>query len=438
MRLFFLLPVILFCAAFVPEEAVAIDISATGEHRISGSESPELARQMSWIAARENVLGEVRSHLQNSAPIKALSLRARELDALLPVIVNLTEESPDAVEDSGVYRTRLLARVEAASVARRIGKLRKDPQTVAALIDAQSQTESLLKQLTAAGSRSAAERESLVNRIRAQRLAALALASLAKVEEGPASARIASAKERQRAKQLAELAVMIGAAFPETHLAMGDSLMSSFEHIDVAEAEYREALRLDPTSTPAHIRHAEAQRLGGKVTEAIAELRETLVRAPDSAEAHTDLGFILGTQQNAEVAIAEYREAIRIAPDYIEAHNNLAIALARQQKLPEAVAEFREIVRLDPDSALGYYNMGVALADLDMDAESAEALRHVARINPNHFNARYNLGELLRLEGKFDEAVTQFKTYLRLAPDTPQNQRNVSRAREFVETHENK
>ena len=47
---------------------------------------------------------------------------------------------------------------------------------------------------------------------------------------------------------------------------------------------------------------------------------------------------------------------------------------------------------------------------------------------PNHYNARYNLGELFRLESKFDESAKQFREYLRLAPDTPQNQRNIQRA----------
>jgi len=39
----------------------------------------------------------------------------------------------------------------------------------------------------------------------------------------------------------------------------------------------------------------------------------------------------------------------------------------------------------------------------------------------------------LRLEGKFDDSAAQFREYLRLAPDTPQNRRNINRARQFVE-----
>ena len=95
------------------------------------------------------------------------------------------------------------------------------------------------------------------------------------------------------------------------------------------------------------------------------------------------------------------------------------------------------MVRIDPDSALGYYNMAIALADLERDAEASEALRQVLRINPMHYNAHFNVGEMLRLEGKLDEAVKQFKEYIRLAPDnTPAAQRNFQRAREFIRTHD--
>jgi tetratricopeptide (TPR) repeat protein len=61
----------------------------------------------------------------------------------------------------------------------------------------------------------------------------------------------------------------------------------------------------------------------------------------------------------------------------------------------------------------------------------------VIRINPNHYNARYNMGELFRLEGKYDESAAQFREYLRLAPDTPENRRNIGRAKNFIKTFEN-
>ncbi|MEP7305762.1 MAG: hypothetical protein ABJA98_09615 [Acidobacteriota bacterium] len=44
----------------------------------------------------------------------------------------------------------------------------------------------------------------------------------------------------------------------------------------------------------------------------------------------------------------------------------------------------------------------------------------------------------MRLEAKFDEAAKQFREYVRLAPDTtPQNRRNIDRAKDFIKEFEN-
>ena len=40
------------------------------------------------------------------------------------------------------------------------------------------------------------------------------------------------------------------------------------------------------------------------------------------------------------------------------------------------------------------------------------------------------------LEGKYDESATQFREYLRLAPDTPANRRNITRATGFIRQFE--
>ena len=130
-----------------------------------------------------------------------------------------------------------------------------------------------------------------------------------------------------------------------------------------------------------------------------------------------------------------YREAIRIDPDWADAHNGLAVTFARQGRADLAVEQFREVTRIDPDSTIGYFNLATALADLDRDVEAAAALREVIRIYPDHYNAHYNLGEMFRLEGKFDESAKQFREYVRLAPNTPQTQRNLRRARQFIEQY---
>ena len=434
---------ILFLVWALPATAQspAVELQASAEYRMSGPDALETGRKLAFAAARRKVLQDAVTRLQDTAELKALSLRANPLNALLPAILEVVQESTQSerVGAGTVYRVSVKVRLKAHEIARRMDKLRLDPNAVSELVEVWKHAEGLYQQLAQSaggGATSVVEQDTLARRLQVNQLVFSVYASLARTEESPASSRIASEKGRQRALQLAEIAMVAEPDSQETHLAMGDALMNS-EQAVAAEAEYRLALVIGPNSSRAHIKLADAIRSEGKPAEAIVELREAIRIDPNSATARSDLGFILAAQQQTAESISEYREALRLDPDLIEAHNNLAIALARQGKMPDAAAEFREILRVDPTSVLGYYNLAIALADMDKDDESAEALRQAVHFNPNHFNARYNLGEMFRLEGKLDEAVKQFREYLRLAPDTPQNQRNIRRATDFVQTHEN-
>lgn len=429
----------LFVLIFILTAAQApVSVPATGEYQAAATENAETAKQLALADARRNALREAVTRLQSTAEVKGLSLKPNQIDALLPAVVEFVQESTRT--QGTLYRASLTLNLNVAQVARRLDQLRKDQSATADMMNAWKQTVEAyrqLDQLRGSNGAKAKEQDLLLTRLDVDRIVAQVYAALAKTEESPASARVTSEKELERAQQLAETALVKGAAFPETHLALGDALMANDEVVE-AEAAYRKGLALNAASPLVHIKLAESLRVQDKIPDAIAELREALRIDPNSPGAHTDLGFIMGSEQNdAAGAIAEYKEAIKIDPDFIEAHNHLAIALARSGKIPDSVAEFRELVRIDPDSVLGYYNMGIALADMDLDEESAEAFRQAVRINPNHYNARFNLGELFRLEGKYDEAVKQFKEYIRLAPNNPNSQRNLRRAREFVQTHEN-
>jgi tetratricopeptide (TPR) repeat protein len=373
---------------------VAFALSAAAQPQAL-DESPETARQMALIEARRSALRDATVRLRNTAEVKAVPLKANQLEAFLPTILQL-DEVP----------------LNTPQIARRLDQLRKDSNAAGGMMEMWKLSEGLYPQLA-----QARDKARLITRLNAERHVANVHAALARTEESPASARVTPAEGLQRAAELARSALAMGPDWPETHVAMGDVLIDSDP--EAAEAEYRKA------------------RLEDNIPAAFAELREAIRLDPKSAVAHAELGYLLEDQDDRAASVAEYQEAIRLDPDFIEGHNYLAIALSRQRKIPEAVAEFREIIRIDPDSVLGYYNLGIAVADMDLDDESAEAFRNALRVNPNHFNARFNVGELLRLEGKLDEAVKQFREYLRLAPNTPQNQRSIRRAREFVQTHEN-
>jgi tetratricopeptide (TPR) repeat protein len=346
------------------------------------------------------------------ADVKALRLRPIEIEAYAVVIM---DGQPGA-------------RVDLADVARRMAMLHKDQDATYDIVETWNGMQQLHQRLASAAG---PERARVLAALQAKHLAAQVSAALARTEESAIGGRAPSDEGRERAKQLADLAVALAPESPDAREVMGDLYIDASEP-EAAEDEFRKAL-LGENSASLRTKLAEALRLQGNFEEAITELRAAITLEPRFARAHAGLGLALRGQRNLTESTAAYQDAIRLDPDLIDAHNGLAVALANQGKLNDAVVEFREIIRIDPDSAIGYYNLSYALADLDRDVESAAALREVVRINPNHYNARFNLGELFRLEGKYDESVKQFREYLRLAPDVTQNRRNIERAKGYLQ-----
>jgi tetratricopeptide (TPR) repeat protein len=426
-------------AAALPQTP-AVEIRATGEYALIGTPA-DSAKQLALADARRKALQDAVAQLRDLPEVQTLPLKPTQLEAYAAALLDPEEQSGRSITAGPTYRAEVLLRFDPNEVAVRMRLLRKDQDATFALLELWTQMQDLQRKLAemAKGSGNAGEQQRILTALRMKHLAAQVQVAIAKTEEGSTSARVSSAAGRTLARKVAESAIAEQDS-PDAHYAMGDVLAESGQ-AEADEAEYRKALLLDPNSSSGHTRLAYVLRLQSKFPEAATELHEALRINPNSVAAHTDLGSVLGSQNNAAEAISEYQAALRLDPDFIEAHNNLAVALARQRRIPAAVAEFREIVRIDPDSALGYFNMASALADMEKDAESAEALREAVRINPNHYNAHYNLGELFRLETKYDEAVKQFKEYLRLAvhlaPDTPQTQRNIRRAKEFIQAHDN-
>jgi len=422
-------------------------LSVVGVYTPVRGDTPELAQQLARVDGQRKAWQAVGRQLQTRRDIAALRLTPAQLEAFTAVLAETTVapmRTTAAAIGTPVQRS-IRVRFDTANAARRMGALRNDQEASPAIVALWTEMQQLYQQLTAQAkqraaatpdeaSRIARELEQVVRALDVKHLAARATAALARTEPATIGGRVASEANRVLAGRLGEEARVLAPDSFDVHLLTGD-LLHDAARLEEAEASYRKGLALNDNSGAAHHKLAEVLRLQGKFDESIVELREVMRLNPKSAGAHTDLALILGAEDKADESIAEYREAIRIDPDWSDAHNGLAVTFARQGRADLAVGEFREVVRIDPDSTIGHFNLATALADMDRDVEAAAALREVIRIYPDHYNAHYNLGEMFRLEGKFDESAKQFREYVRLAPDTPQNQRNLRRARQFIQQY---
>ena len=425
------------------------EIQVTGEHRLTSGDTSDSAQRFARADGRRKLANAVAMLLLPRGDLASLKLTPLELDAYVAALID-AEERPAASPSPGAtsVRVSLVARFDPAAVVQRIASLPRDADAARAVVAAWTRSEESYQRVVEQTRRRAAMKPAEAARIVADQVRALTeleatlfvargTAALAHTELSTIGGRVPIADGQRRAKEHVDAALALIPDSPEARTLLGDWFIAAELPLP-AEAEYRRAVTSRANSAPLRTKLAEALRLQGKFAESAAELREAFRIDPTFAQAHSDLAMILRAEGNAAGAETEYREAVRLDPRSTDARNGLAITLAGTKRLEEALAEFQAILAIDPDSTIGYYNMATVLANLDRDIEAAAALRQVIRINPNHYNARYNLGELLRLEGKFDDSATQFREYLRLAPDTPENGRNINRARQFVEKFTNR
>jgi Flp pilus assembly protein TadD len=183
-------------------------------------------------------------------------------------------------------------------------------------------------------------------------------------------------------------------------LRPGETGVPATEDVAEAEAQLREALRMDPHLAVAHSTLGAALREQHRPAEAEAALRQARALAPRSAQAANNLANVLSDRGALAEAEATYREALALDPKLTEAHNNLGRLLRQTDRLEAAEACLRQALRLAPQSVEAQVNLGNVLADAGRygDAETCY-LAALARA-PEHADARYDLGELHLVTGR--------------------------------------
>lgn len=105
--------------------------------------------------------------------------------------------------------------------------------------------------------------------------------------------------------------------------------------------------------------------------------------------------------------------------DEIKSMKMQGVALVQDNRLQEAMKLFSHIVERDANDAeawLTLCNLNARLGNLN---EAGDCCRRVIHLQPDSWEAYLNLGNILRLEEKHEQAITQYIYALRINPDFP-------------------
>jgi predicted CXXCH cytochrome family protein len=182
---------------------------------------------------------------------------------------------------------------------------------------------------------------------------------------------------------------------PEAHLNIG-LLNGRRGQPDLAEAEYRTALRLDPNFVPALANLADLERTRGRDQRGGELLRKAVEIEPANADVRHALGLLLVRQHDYTEALAQLRQASELAPGNARYAYVYAVALNSSGAPKEALAAMEQAHTHHPaDRDILAALIGFARGQGDGEAALRYA-RELAAVDPANAQVRALIQELGR------------------------------------------
>lgn len=138
--------------------------------------------------------------------------------------------------------------------------------------------------------------------------------------------------------------------------------------------------------------------------------------AEEQARAYFNQAYQLHTQGRLQRAIALYEQSLELYPT-AEAHTFMGWAYSHLGEYERAIEECKQAIELDPDYGNPYNDIGAYLMELGRADEAEEWLVR-ATTAPRYetpFFPRFNLGRLCERQGKWFEALDEYKAAFEIA-----------------------
>lgn len=149
---------------------------------------------------------------------------------------------------------------------------------------------------------------------------------------------------------------------------------------------------------------------------------DVVAKRPNSPRGHNNYGLALFHDQQFDAAELHYRRALELEPVYWQAWYNLGLLHETRGDPEWAIAHYTRTLELNdyPDARPRLANLhntkGLALrAEKKLPSAETE-FRAAIKHDPGFWPARFNLGLVLTQQGKFAEAIPEYKETLRLNP----------------------
>ena len=196
-----------------------------------------------------------------------------------------------------------------------------------------------------------------------------------------------------------------------------------------AKSLYQRALTIQPTYEKAYYNLGNVYRVEQDFARALAMYQKTAQLNPKNYRNHNNLGNAYAMQGLYQQAIKAYQRALKDKPRYAEAYNNLGNVYRSLGQPDRAVIHYQKAIQLESFYKDAYHNLASVYGELKQYDKAIQTLKKLCSYNP-FIPATINmLGVFYELSAQYDRAVEMYERALKLQPDFPEAQKNLTRVK---------
>ncbi len=186
---------------------------------------------------------------------------------------------------------------------------------------------------------------------------------------------------------------------------------------DKAIADYNEATRLSPNDADAYFGRAVIWLQKNERDNAVADFNQAIRLDPNDAPMYYYRASVLMGMNELDKAIADFSQAIRLKPRFADAYRNRGSVWCAKGGYEKAIADFNEAIRLNPKDADAYFGRGTVWSDTQEFDKAIAEYDQVIKLDPKHTLSYYLRGRAWTAKNEFDKAIADFSEAVRLNPE---------------------
>jgi len=208
-----------------------------------------------------------------------------------------------------------------------------------------------------------------------------------------------------KAQEMAEKALKLDPTIASAHASLGAGKILYELDWAGAEAEFKQAIRLQPELVRTHEYYSWYLIVAGRTAEGLAEARRAQQLDPLSAESNTWLGIDLYYARQYDPAIEQLRKVIEMDPSYWIAHEWLGLAFQQKGQMREALAAFQRARQLS-DFPQARATLGSSFALTGNRSEALKLLSEMKELSKKRYVPPFDMATLYLGLGDKEQALT--------------------------------